>query len=308
MINAFIAPPKLQIGDQVAIVAISGPVLPEPILRAQAILEQWGLRVLIGRHCFDQEGVFAGSDTNRLSDFQSVLNSAEIKAVFFARGGYGATRILDQVDFSSLMESPKWLIGFSDLTAIHLQMCCLGVQSLHAVMPNSFEREGGERALKSLKTALFDQLMCLEAPAHQANVNGVVNGRLIGGNLSLIVHSIGTASFPDFTGAILFIEDLDEQLYHLDRMMVQLKRAGVLSKISGLIIGQFSDMKQGRFTFGQCAEEIIKAHVSEYAIPISVGLPIGHEADNWAVACGAEAILEVSEQGTKLSFVSEDLP
>ncbi|GJM59707.1 LD-carboxypeptidase [Persicobacter diffluens] len=296
-------PPFLKEGDAVAIVAISGPVMETPVQAARKILEKEGFRVHLGAHCLDQVGMLAGKDEDRLADFQQALDNPEIKAILFARGGYGASRIIDLADFSQFRKLPKWLVGFSDLTAIHLHLEKYHICSIHGVMPNSYAREGGEVARQALFGLLKGKTTKLASPKHPLNRQGKAKGKILGGNLSIINHCLSSPSEPNWKGAILVLEDLEEQLYHLDRMMIQLQRSGVLSQLAGLIIGQFSDMKEGRYPFGKLAEEIILQHVANYQYPVWVGAPIGHEAHNLPFIHGANICLEVTDEGSSIDYL-----
>ena len=293
---------SLHAGDKIAIVALARKVDMADLEPAIAILKSWGLEVVLGKTLQESFHQFAGADEVRLADFQAMLNNPEIKAIISARGGYGTTRLLDQVDFTFFQHQPKWLIGFSDVTALHSHVHNFGLESIHGTMPVLFAKPGAEEAVESLRQILFGENITYQCPGHELNKTGQAEGSLIGGNLSILVTCIGTASDIDTTGKILFLEDLDEYLYHIDRMMVQLDRAGKLHKLAGLIVGDMSDMKDNAVPFGKNAYEIIREHAGKYDFPISFGFPTGHEPKNLALVCGRKAILKVDQTGTSLKY------
>lgn len=230
-----------------------------------------------------------------------MIDDPEIKAIFMVRGGYGSTRIIDQIKFDSLYTSPKWICGFSDVTAFHLHLHKLGIASIHSPMP-SFFYALNQKSLDWFKSLIFGDKVFYENKKHKLNRQGEAKGKLSGGNLSIICHTIGTKSEIVTRGQILFIEDVGEQLYNLDRMMVQLKRAGFLKDIAGLIAGQFSDMKDNEDIFGSDANEIIYSHTKEYDYPVAFDFPIGHTSENCAIPVGMEANLIVTHKGSTLEL------
>jgi muramoyltetrapeptide carboxypeptidase len=239
---------------------------------------------------------FAGTDSERKADIQSFFDDKEIKAVLAARGGYGTVRMMDGINYDRFMQSPKWLIGFSDLTILHGHLNgVLGVQSIHGTMAFSFEKNTAE-SLNSLKDALFGKALQYEFPAHPMNKNGKMKGEIIGGNLSILYSMLGTNTPVLSIGKILFIEDLDEYLYHIDRMMMAMKRAGKLQDLVGLVVGGMSDMKDNKVPFGTSAEEIILEHVKEYGYPVCFNFPAGHISDNRAIVFGREVNIVVGEE------------
>ncbi|WP_276498873.1 S66 peptidase family protein [Pontibacter litorisediminis] len=291
----------LQPGDKVALIATARKIDREAITTAVQVMQQWGLEVEVGPTVGASYGVFAGDDALRLQDLQQALDRPDIKAIICARGGYGTTRILDQVDFSWFKEQPKWVVGFSDITSLLCHIHSLGIESVHGIMPLLFPT-GTEAALDSLRRVLFGEEVHYEVAPHPFNRTGTGQGQLIGGNLALLHNVSGTRS--DFTtkGKILFLEDVDEYLYNIDRMMVHLSRAGKLDDLAGLIVGHFSDMKDNADPFGKNVYEIIAEHTAKYNYPVCYGFPTGHEPDNLALVCGREAKLEVSEQGVRLAY------
>ena len=299
--------PPLQPGDTVAIVAPARKIMPDEIAAAVQVLQQWGLQVVVGESVGAAHHQFAGNDTLRLRDLQVRLDDPGIKAILCARGGHGTTRLLDQLDFTGFQQSPKWVAGFSDITALHCHLHQLGYESLHAEMPLHFGQEGYEAAVESLRKALFGEPLSYQVPPHSLNQPGAAKGLLVGGNLSLLLAVTGTRSDLDTKGKILFMEDIDESLYRLDRMLVHLNRSGKLSGLAGLVVGHFSDIKEDQSPFGQDAYEIIHSYAAGYGYPICYGFPTGHEPANMALVCGRAARLEVKEEGVWVAY-TESLP
>lgn len=302
--NSLKAPLKLQKGDKVAIIALASKLNLSDIQSAINIMqEQWGLDVIVGESVNAVYFNFAGTDEIRLNDFQQQLDNQEIKAIFSARGGYGSSRIIDAVDFTAFKKNPKWVIGFSDITAVHCQLQAMGFQSLHAPMPKTFMRDYD--SVQKLEAFLFGKAIDYKVPSKPINKTGRGEGQIVGGNLCLLAHLIGSVSDLDTDGKILFIEDISEYLYNIDRMMIQLKRAGKLKNLAGLIVGDFSDVKENDEPFGKTFYEIIAEHTAEYNYPICYDFPLGHEAINWTIPCGRVATLSVDNEEVSLSFVSE---
>jgi muramoyltetrapeptide carboxypeptidase len=300
-LESLIAPPKLQKGDKVAIVALASKLNPDDIQPAiQYMQSEWGLEVVVGESVSASYFGFAGTDEIRARDFQKMLDDTSIKAIFSARGGYGSSRIIDSIDFTVFRQNPKWIIGFSDITAVHSHIQSLGFQSLHAPMPKTFMKD--DYSLKTLQTFLFGNGMSYEIGGDSLDKAGWAEGQITGGNLCLLAHLIGSPSDISWDGKILFIEDIGEYLYNIDRMMIQLKRAGKLRNLKGLIAGSFTDSKENDEPFGKTPYEIIAEHVSEYDYPVGYGLPTGHYIANWAIPCGRIARLEVSPLKTVITF------
>jgi muramoyltetrapeptide carboxypeptidase len=296
----------LQPGDKVAIIATARKIDRDAIKTAVQVLQQWGLEVEVGPTVGANYGVFAGDDALRLQDLQQALDRPDIKAIICARGGYGTTRILDQVDFSRFEKQPKWIVGFSDITSLLCHIHSLGIECVHGIMPLLFPT-GTEAALDSLRRVLFGEELQYEVAPHSFNRTGTGEGQLIGGNLALLHNVSGTRSDFSTKGKILFLEDVDEYLYSIDRMMVHLDRAGKLSELAGLVVGHFSDMKDNADPFGKDAYEIIAEHTGRYTYPVCYGFPTGHEPDNLALVCGRKARLEVTPQGVTLEYVISQL-
>lgn len=300
-----ITPPALTKGSKVGLVAPAKIVSPETVKPAVDLLKSWGLKVVKGKHLLSQNFQFAGSDAQRAADLQQMLDDDTIEAIFCFRGGYGTTRIIDRLDFSRFLQRPKWIVGYSDVTALHLHLHRLGVESLHATMPLLFTRDS-ERSVLGLQKILFSE-DAAAGPALQGRGGraGQATGQAIGGNLSLIATCIGTVSDADFSGKILFLEDVGEYLYHIDRMMIQLKRAGKLQHLAGLVVGHFTDMQDNAAPFGKTADQIVLDAVREYAYPVGFGFPVGHERENEPVVCGRPYKLAVGKNKADLWAVTD---
>jgi muramoyltetrapeptide carboxypeptidase len=295
----------LQTGDTVGVLAPGGKVSPPDIDQALGVIKAWGLKVQVSKHLFEENFQFAGTDEKRIADFQQMLNDTAIKAILCARGGYGTTRIIDHIDFSSFLKQPKWIAGYSDITALHCHLHSRGVQSIHSIMPITFGKKETADSVESLRKVLFGEKVQYPAEAHPFNRTGESTGLIIGGNLALLASVVGTPSDIDTAGKILFIEDINEYLYNIDRMMIQLKRSGKLDQLAGLILGHFSDVKDNQTPFGKTAYEIVAEAVQAYTYPVCYGFPVGHEPLNVAIPCGNLARLVVNTTGSFLSFEEE---
>ncbi len=295
-----IKPLPLHPGDTIGLVAPARKISPKELKAAVDIIESRGYRTVAGEHLFDSEGQFAGSDARRAEDFRRMILDPEIKAVIAVRGGYGSVRIVDDLPLVSLPTRPKWIIGYSDLTVFHNHINNLGVQSLHASMPINFTTNTKE-ALDSLFGVLKGKAPEYRFSGHDLNRAGKVRGTLVGGNLSVLYSLLGSASFPKAQNPILFLEDLDEYLYHIDRMMMALKRSGFLKNLSGLVVGALTDMHDNAVPFGKTAEQIIREAVEGYQFPVAFNFPAGHIPDNRAIIMGGVVELE-SGPRSKLIF------
>ena len=295
-------PPPLQRGQRVALVSTARKISTDELTAAVATLNEWGLEVVLGESITGEHHQFAGDDDLRRRDFQRHLDDSSIRAILCARGGYGTARIVDSLDFSRFAEHPKWIAGFSDVTVLNSHLLRLGYASVHGVMPILFHQAGGEMALESLRRALFGEpFLPFKIPPHPLNLPGTASGELVGGNLSLLHTITGTASQASFAGRILFLEDLDEYLYHIDRMMLHLYRSKQLEGLAGLVVGHFSQMRDNTVPFGTTAFEIIDSYARRYNFPVGYGFPVGHEADNLALVVGHIAQLEISPAGAQLT-------
>jgi muramoyltetrapeptide carboxypeptidase len=275
----------------------------EELAAAVALLESWGLRVVLGASTNVAHHQFGGDDELRRRDIQQQLNNPEIRALLCARGGYGTTRIIDQLDFSRFQQDPKWVAGFSDITTLNCHLLALSHQSIHGVMPLLFHQEGAEESVESLRRALFGEAVAYQVAPHPLNRFGTATGELMGGNLSILQTLTGTASDVATAGRILFLEDIDEYLYAIDRMMVHLDRTGKLRHLAGLLVGHFSNPQDNTVPYGQTPNEIIQHYASKYDFPVAHNFPVGHEPQNMALICGREAQLVVGEQGARLAYV-----
>jgi muramoyltetrapeptide carboxypeptidase len=291
-------------GDLVAIVCPARKASAHELQPAVSMLENWGYRVRLGESVGAEEHQFGGSDALRAADLHQQFSDPEVRAVFCARGGYGCGRLLPLLDPQVFRQNPKWLVGFSDVTALHAWM---GIEeagpSLHAPMPLLFDKTSQD-ALKRLKDLLEGRLDKVTAPSHSFNHMGTAQGILIGGNLSVLYSLRGTPWFPGDQGAILFLEDLDEYLYHVDRMMLNLSIGGVLDRIAGLIVGGMTDMKDNAIPFGQSAEVIIHQWMERTGLqmPVAFGFPAGHQVQNMPIILGTPVTLSVQDQYSELSY------
>lgn len=294
-----IRPDLLQSGDTICIVSPAKAIEATHIDFARKFFEDKGLNVLTGDHAYGTHNYFSGTDADRLRDFQAAIDNPEVKAIICARGGYGCVRIVEQVKWANLLRNPKWIVGFSDVTVMHHKACDLGVESIHATMPLNY-RENSPEAMNSLWEVLTVGSIRHDWQASNFNKTGSASGTLVGGNLSIIYSLIATPLAFDFENAILFIEDVGEQIYHFDRMLQSLALAGILDRIGGLIIGGMTDMKETAVPTGWSIEQLVLDQFRYRNIPIAFNAPIGHIDDNRAVICGAKAVLEVSEKGVTL--------
>lgn len=289
--------PFLKQGSKVAIAAPARCVTPEEMAYGIQWLKEQGFVPVYDERLFAVHHIFAGDDAFRAAVFQEYLDNEEIEAIWLARGGYGGIRIIDRLDFTKFMQHPKWIAGFSDSTVIHGKLQRLGIPSLHAPMPFYFANKT-EEAKQSLFNALTGKLLRYELPANPLNRLGVMEGEIVGGNLSVLMGINGSDIFPETDGKILFIEEVDEYIYHIDRMMRGLKRAGKLAKLKGLIIGGLTQIHDNAHPFGQSAEEVIAEAVSEYDYPVCFGFPAGHFDDNRVLVFGQKTRLQVESQGS----------
>jgi len=292
-------PPLLSQGDKVAIVAPAKKIQSD-LTFAVNTLTEWGLSPVLGEHVLAIHHYFAGTDSQRLQDLQEALDNPEIKAILIARGGYGTTRILEQINWTKFLKNPKWICGFSDITSLITELNNHSVACIHGPMAVTLDWD--EHTTKSLKSMLFEGKVNYNITPHHLNQLGKKTAELIGGNLSIICNTIGTSSEIQTKGKILFLEEVGEYFYHLDRMLVQLKRAGKLDDLAGIIIGNFSSMKDHKDSFEAEALEIISRNLADLNIPVAYGFPLGHEKRNLPVYCGIAAIFDVSEKGVNLKF------
>jgi len=301
-----IKPPYLKAGDSVAIVAPSGILRnrKQEVATAKQLLESWGLKVVVGKHVFSQANHFAGTDNERCEDFQNALDNPNIKAIWAARGGYGAARILDKLDYSMFLKQPKWVVGYSDITALHNQINTLGVESLHALMAVSLGDNTNEikESIATFKAALFGKSLKYDLEGSKYNKIGETEGQLVGGNLTILHTMLGSNTSLDMTGKILFIEEIGEYAYHIDRMLQSLKRAGYFENCKGIIVGDMSKVRKNTTPWGTSIQQLILDVVSNYNFPVAFNMPAGHENDNRALILGRTIQLQVFKEGTSILF------
>lgn len=291
-----IIPPYLQPGDRIRIVSPAGKVQKDKVLPGIELLQEEGYEVILGKHIFDKDHQYAGNDLQRATDLQEAINDLGTKTIICARGGYGTVRLIEKLDFSPLLKNPKWLVGFSDVTVLHSVLNKLGLASIHGSMPGFFlENKKITRSFLSLIELLSSGRSKIEVSGHALNRNGICSGELVGGNLSLLYSLQGTPWQLETAGRILLIEDLAEYFYHLDRMMQNLRLAGQLKHLSGLIVGGFTEMKDNDSPFGKSANEIIMEAVRDYNFPVCFDFPVGHIPKNLALLLGGNYHLEVNE-------------
>lgn len=269
---------------------------------AIALLESWGLEVVLGDTVNASFHQFAGDDNFRATDMQRLIDDDSIKAIIAARGGYGTIRMIDKVNFDRLKENPKWIIGFSDITLFHTHLYAnYGLQTIHGQMPVNIP-DASSKSLQSLKNALFGDEVSYHYQPHGQQINGEAKGIMVGGNLSLLIASLNSVSDFSYDGKILFIEDVGEYLYAVDRMIRTLNRAGKLKNLAGLIVGGFTEIKDNDIPFGQTVTEIVLNVVKDYGYPVCFDFPAGHVPDNRALIHGRQLSMSVSNNSVQIKF------
>ena len=295
-----ITPPYLQKGDTIAIVATARKNIDDNLKPAIEWLKNWGLNVKIGSTIGLDQNQLAGTDEQRAADFQAQMDNPNIKAIWCVRGGYGTVRMIDLLDFSKFKQNPKWVIGFSDVTVLHNHLNTMGFKSIHAIMPVS--AKASEQAKETLRKALFGEKLDYEIDTHNLNRFGTASGEIVGGNLSILYSLLGSKSAINCDNKILFIEDLDEYLYHIDRMMMNLKRCGCLEKLKGIIVGGMVKMKDNDIPWGKNELEIIQDVTKNLNIPVIYNFPAGHIQDNRALILGAKITMESKQECSTVTF------
>ncbi|MBK7956902.1 MAG: LD-carboxypeptidase [Bacteroidetes bacterium] len=296
-------PDYLKAGDTIAIISTARKISIAEIQPAIDIFESWGLKVRIGKTIGAAEHQFAGEDAWRAADFQDMLDDDDIKAIVMGRGGYGTVRMMDKINYHHFVAHPKWIVGYSDITFLHNYINqFFGIQTMHATMPINFPTNTSE-AIQSLRSALFGEEQIIRFEGKTMNYSKEITGEILGGNLSIYYAMLGTTNGFNLNDKILMIEDLDEYLYHIDRMMMSMKLAGKLQGLKALVVGGMSDMKDNAIPFGKTAEEIIKEHCSPYGYPIIFNAPIGHIANNHAIKLGNEITLRKSPDSNLIEMV-----
>jgi muramoyltetrapeptide carboxypeptidase len=300
-----IKPPYLKKGDTIMILAPAGRIKNKSSIDAGIKLaNHWGLVVFLGNHLFTQNHTFAGTEEQRLEDLQKALDDPSIKAIWAARGGYGAVRIIDDIDFTEFERNPKWVIGYSDITVLHNKLNGMGYASIQGQMPLTLDLEDPVQkpSIVSLKKALFGKKLRYKLESNTRNRPGEGSGVLVGGNLSIVYSMLGSDTELDMDGKVLFVEDVGEALYHIDRMMISLKRAGYFENCKGLIVGDFRLKKNEGNSFGESLEDIMMRVVEDYDFPVIFDFPAGHLDDNRALIFGNPVELKVTEKKAKILF------
>jgi len=288
-------PPFLYSGNEIRIVSPSGAIAPAFIDGAKKVLTSWGLNATEGEFARAAYGRFAGTKEQRIADLQTALDDAQVKAILCSRGGYGVAQLIDKLDFTKFIAHPKWLIGFSDITILHNAISNFNIASIHAIMAKHLtELSEDSEQVQGFKNILFGKMPHYDIQKHELNRSGEAQGKLIGGNLSVLVGMMGTPFDLPYQGNILFLEDIAEKPYHIDRMMQQLRLSGALAKITGLVVGQFSDCDEDPLMKMSIAEIILDA-VKEYHYPVCYNFPAGHVDYNLPIVMGAEVKMEVGE-------------
>ena len=298
-----IIPPYLKKGDTVAIVCTARKFFIEDAQPAIDLLQSWGLQVKLGSTIGLDHFQLGGTDEERMEDFNNQLADTNVKAIWIARGGYGTVRIIDEINFSNFKNNPKWVIGFSDITTLHSHIHNLGVATLHAIMPFTVPK-APQHVKETLRKALFGETLSYQVDSHQNNRVGQATGELVGGNLSILYSLLGSPSAIQTKNKILFIEDLDEYLYHIDRMMQNLKRNGYFNELKAIVVGGMTDIHDNQIPYGQNAYEIIGTLAAQYNLPICFDFPAGHVTDNRTLILGKTAELNITAKGTTLSFIN----
>lgn len=292
-----IVPPYLKKGDTIGIICSSGFMPYDNAQTCINTLQQWGYKVVVGKTLGNQFNYFSGTDLERLYDLQTMLDDNNIKAIIFGRGGYGLSRIIDTINFTKFKKNPKWLVGYSDITLLHSRVNTqLHVITLHSPMAAAFNNNGYKNEyVQWLHKTLKGIKQKFSCTAHNFNKQGDVSGELVGGNLCMMAHSIGSKSAYKTTNKILFIEDVGEYAYNIDRMLMQLKRNGWFKNLAGLIVGSFTDVKDTTIPFGATVYSIIKEHLAEYNFPVCYNFPVGHQTENYPLKIGANYRLTVGK-------------
>jgi muramoyltetrapeptide carboxypeptidase len=304
--QTLVRPPYLKAGDTVAIVAPSGVLKNRnaEIQNAQDLLASWGLHTVLGTHLYSDSNHFAGTDAERCADFQQAMDDPTISAIWAARGGYGTVRILDKLDYTKYKKKPKWVIGYSDITALHSQLHNEGFESIHAIMAAGITKDlkNMEETVATFKDAIFGKPLTYTLDGSEYNKVGTASGQLVGGNLTLLHTMLGSKTSIDVSGKILFIEEIGEYAYHIDRMLQSLKRAGYFDNCKGVIVGDFSKMRENTTPWGSSVEQLILDALSEYDFPIAFKMPAGHEDDNRAMIFGRNIELKVTKNESVIVF------
>ena len=296
-----IQPPYIQQGDLIGLVCPAGSIPIEKVQNCIETLEKWGYAVKLGKTVGAKSHSFSGTDTERALDLQAMLDDENIKVVLCARGGYGMSRIIDQIDFSKFNAHPKWVVGFSDITVLHAALQKQNCMSIHGPMAAAFNKgEAGLNYINSLRHCIEGKPIHYKVASHSFNTMGIVQAPIIGGTLCMMAHLVGSKNQMDTAGKIIFIEDVGEYHYNIDRLMIQCKNAGYFDQSKGVIVGGFTDLKDNASDFGASANEIIAKYLQQLAIPVCFDFPVGHGLENYAIKEGQDYLLEVHVQGVDL--------
>lgn len=298
-----ITPEYLSVGDTIGLVSTARKITKSELEPAILFFKNQGFNVVTPPNIYAAENQFAGSDPQRTEDFEWLIKHPKVKAIICARGGYGTARIIDSIDFTPLLSAPKWICGYSDVTVLHAHLHNLGLKTIHSTMPINFPvDDSSNESVNTLLNALTGKPLSYSFSNTPLNRIGQSKGVLIGGNLSILYSLQGSVSDINTDGKILFLEDLDEYLYHIDRMILSLKRSGKIKNLAGLIVGGMSDMHDNTVPFGKTAEEIIHESVKEFSFPVCFGFPAGHIDQNFALKMGTEVTLSVTKESSILTF------
>lgn len=290
-------PRHLKKGDKIAIISTARKINQHELNPSIEIIKSWGFEVVLAKNILAENHQFCGTIQQRSEDLQKMIDSSEIKAIICARGGYGTVKVIDKIDFTKLIKNPKWIIGYSDVTVLHSHLHQLAVPTLHSTMPINFKDNTAE-SLDSLRKVLIGETLNYEIDSNINNIQGYAHSKIVGGNLSILYSLCGSKSDIDTNGKILFIEDLDEYLYHIDRMITNLDRTGKLANLAGLIVGGMTKMHDNEIPFGKNAEEIILETVKKYNYPVCFNFPAGHIKNNLSLPLGIKAKLTVAQKTT----------
>lgn len=293
--------PILKEGDVIRIIAPAKAIEKEFVDFAKLELKRQGFKVEVSEHCLGRDGYFSGTIAERTKDLQEAIDDPAVKAILCARGGYGCIQIVDRVNWAGFLDLPKWLIGFSDITVLHQHLSRMQCPSLHAAMPLNF-KENSKRSLDTLTKSLRGEHLTYTWEPNPLNKKGITHGELIGGNLSVLCGLIGTSEMPSYLNSILFIEDVGEHLYAIDRYLYQLSKAGILDQIRAVVLGGFTGIKDTEPPYGKSFEEIILSHFEYRKIPVAFDFPAGHQDDNCALILGNRAVLSVEKEEVSLKM------
>jgi muramoyltetrapeptide carboxypeptidase len=300
-----IRPPYLKAGDKVGIVSTAKRTAPEEIAKGLELLTSWQLQPVPGEHVYSTHGFFAGTDEERRADLQQMLDDESIKAIFFTKGAYGTMRIINDIDFSGFMANPKWVAGYSDITALHHHINGLDIETIHSVMLQGMNA-ANEATIETLRAALFGEQLSYTIPADTHNKNPkAVSGELAGGNLSMLYAIMDSEAQDDVRDRILFIEDIDEYLYHYDRMLQALRNRGKLTRLKAILVGEMIDIKESTIPFGQTHREILLHHTKDFGYPIIFSFPAGHSTDNRALIMGRNVSITPEGDAVTIQFTDD---